>query len=127
MLNNEKGFTLIELIIVIVILGILAVVAVPRYQNLRTEAAVAAADGVYGAAEGACAINFAARLVSPTMANAIDDVTELVAAMGGTPEGWTAADPTLTGPDGHVITLTDVTPANDASVPTTRASVAKGW
>ncbi|MBU1708803.1 MAG: prepilin-type N-terminal cleavage/methylation domain-containing protein, partial [Proteobacteria bacterium] len=34
MLNSQKGFTLIELIMVIVILGVLAVVAVPKYQDL---------------------------------------------------------------------------------------------
>ncbi|MBU0730700.1 MAG: prepilin-type N-terminal cleavage/methylation domain-containing protein, partial [Proteobacteria bacterium] len=37
MLNSQKGFTLIELIMVIVILGVLAVVAVPKYQDLSTE------------------------------------------------------------------------------------------
>lgn len=36
--KNNKGFTLIELIIVIVILGILAVVAAPRFLNLSDDA-----------------------------------------------------------------------------------------
>lgn len=34
----QRGFTLIEPIIVIVILGILAAVAIPRFQDLSTEA-----------------------------------------------------------------------------------------
>ena len=33
-LNNNRGFTLIELVIIIVILGILAAVAIPKYQDM---------------------------------------------------------------------------------------------
>ena len=44
-INNKKGFTLIELIMVIVILGILAAIAVPKYQDLQTEAKDASEKG----------------------------------------------------------------------------------
>lgn len=89
--RNEKGFTLIELIIVIVILGILAVVAIPKYQDIRDEAAGAAATGVYGAAQAATAVNFAANLAGKNI-DMILGADELAAAMeGGVPDGWTSS------------------------------------
>lgn len=53
MKTQQKGFTLIELIIVIVVLGILAVTAAPQFFNFSTDARVSAIQGLAGAANSA--------------------------------------------------------------------------
>lgn len=87
--GNQRGFTLIELIVVIVVLGLLAAVAVPKYQDIQAEAKKGAANGVFGAANGATAVNFAANLLGKNV-GLITNGTTLAAALDGLPTGWFA-------------------------------------
>lgn len=52
-MNNQKGFSLIELMIVVVIIGILSTIAVPQYQRFQAKAKQAEAksnlSGLYTA------------------------------------------------------------------------------
>lgn len=52
-MQKQKGFTLIELIIVIIILGILAVTAAPKFLDISSDASGSTLSGVKGALEAA--------------------------------------------------------------------------
>lgn len=58
-MENQKGFTLIELVIVLILLGILAAVAVPKFMNLQEEAKKSGVKGAVASVRSAINIYYA--------------------------------------------------------------------
>ena len=65
MKTAQKGFTLIELMIVVAIIGILAAIAIPAYQDYTIRAQVTEGLNLAGAAKAAVAESFSNTGVAP--------------------------------------------------------------
>ena len=78
-LMDQRGFTLIEIIMVIVLLGIIAAIAIPKYVDLRRDAENATADGIVGAIVSSAAIGYADRAVKGTSPVTYPSITDLQA------------------------------------------------
>lgn len=61
--STQKGFTLIELVVVIVILGILAATAAPKFIDLTSDAKVSVMKGVEGSIESAISMVHAKAII----------------------------------------------------------------
>lgn len=66
---KNKGFTLIEIVMVLVLLGILAAVAVPKYYDLQDEALNRAAEAIVADVQSQMHSSFgkASSMVSPVV------------------------------------------------------------
>ena len=82
-MRNERGFTLIELILVIVVLAIMAAVAIPKFIDIRGDAKRAATQGALGGVRSAIGNYKATQIVKgltpeiPALASLTDGTTVL--------------------------------------------------
>ena len=112
-MGNQKGFTLIELVVVIVILGILAAVAVPKFVDLSNEATTASKKAMTGTVKSTYALLVAKSAASGALV--YPTVTLLADGMDGGTAVATGVEVDINGTAHIVPTFT----LADCTVPTT--------
>ena len=90
--STQRGFTLIELIVVIVVLGILAAFAVPRFMGVEVQARVAAVNGLAGSLRSSAAMAHGVYLAMGTSPATITVDGKVITMANGYPNAASVAN-----------------------------------
>jgi prepilin-type N-terminal cleavage/methylation domain-containing protein len=120
--RNQKGFTLVEVIVVAVIVAVLAAVAIPLYMGYIKDSRIDVGNNVAGTISSACGASTQQGLVAgaaPFAAGTFVSPDHPAAPLTITFTGQNTANNVITIPNSYTAIITDGAPGTPQGVPGT--------